>query len=105
MPKKAIALAERIVESRALLDQLWRRPRSSSTGAWIRKRKEELDVQVMRLISINIQQRGEEYEAATLALEEANAGIEAAIADLNRVAAALEALATGLELVAKVKPV
>ena len=99
-----IPLAEEIVKARNLLDQLWEACEEPKERKKIRKQKTALDVEMMRLISINIKKSGEQYDKAIECLEKANGQIEKALKNLDKIAEALEAIATAIDFIAEVKP-
>ena len=101
---KPVALAKAIKELRDELDELWEQTEDTDEKLEIVEQMEALDVEVMRLISINIRKRGSEYLAATKGLEKGIAALKKAKRDLDRLVAAIEVVATAVELVSKIRP-
>lgn len=101
---ETIELAENIMEARKGLDKLWEACEDPTIRKKIRRQMNALDIEVMRLISINIKKRGEDYDKATNSLAGANKKIQKALADLERIADAIGAVASAIDLIAEVKP-
>ena len=70
----------------------------------IQEQKEALDAQIQRVIEINIQQRGEEYDEVTQSLDAASDKMEKALEDLSKLSNALQAIGGALDLLMKFKP-
>ena len=102
MSEETLELAEKIVEGRNLLNDLWQAASDPKQKKKIRRQLDALDEQMLRLISINVKAEGEEYDEAVEALAGANRKIEKAITHLNQLAGAIEAVAAAVDLVSKV---
>ena len=111
MAKNNDALLTKIRRARTALDELPKTQGKKKKNAVterqllkIQEQKEALDAQIQRVIEINIQQRGEEYDEVTQSLDAASDKMEKALEDLSKLSNALQAIGGALDLLMKFKP-
>jgi uncharacterized protein YukE len=98
-----LLIAKRIQLSKQRLDALL--AHESITRAQAKellKQRAALDREIMRLISVNIQTAGEEYDAATEALAKANTALADAIDDIDQIGEAINKVTAAVKWVSKV---
>jgi hypothetical protein len=106
MAERILLVAKRLRETRDGLEELWTKSnRNKARRKKIEKQLSGIDDEIMRLISIAIDEGTQEYRDATTALGGATTKVEEAIADTKKVAEALTAVAQAIGLVAMVVPV
>src|SRR5215212_5012509 len=102
MAEEVLAIATKIRSTRDQLLDLFDVVESKSARKKISTQLRELDDQVMRLISIAIDDSTKEYKKATSELGKANTKLTQAMEDQQKIADALTAVATAIGFVAKI---
>jgi hypothetical protein len=102
--QEVLLIAKRIRAARDRLLELFDETTDSNEQDQIADQLKDLDDQVMRLISISIDDSTKEYKQATEALGKANTKIGQAIKDQQKVADAISAVAQAIGLIAQIRP-
>ena len=102
MPKSNLEIAKELNRARQRLDELWLSTKSKKKRAEIDSQMDAIDKEVMRLISIQIKDKGAAYDAAVSSLRSANRVLKKALDDIENFVKAMEAVAKAIAFVVKV---
>ena len=97
-----LELAKQLETLRQRLGEAYDQTRSAARKQELDRLDRKLGTELVRLISIRIEDAGEEYAVATAALKAANRELKAAQDEAARLGEALQRVARALDLIARV---
>jgi ABC-type sulfate transport system substrate-binding protein len=100
--QEVLLLAKRLDLLRSRLDDAWDATDDRAKRRKLQEQYDDLDRQLMRLISIQVKSNGQAYDAAVEALGKANAALKRALDEEEQFVKAIQAASEALDLVGKV---
>ena len=108
MPTPTNDLSKKITRASAALSKLEKKldPKKATDKQklTILKAKQKLAIKKQEMLAANIVESGKQYEAVTLALDDATDQMEKTIEDLSKLAETLKTIGAAIDLLMKFKP-